>query len=94
MGGHGHLSNAQALALFLNHRPEYMSHLLLSHLSKDNNDPILVENLFKQVAGETLIKVASRFEETEVYFVSSNVEASVAYHFNPSTYQPEQLNLF
>ena len=45
-GGNGHLSNRQALDLYLNHRPSFMSHLLLSHLSKENNSPELVESLF------------------------------------------------
>ncbi|MGM9475517.1 MBL fold metallo-hydrolase [Pedobacter sp. GSP4] len=94
MGGHGHLSNAQALALFTSHKPDYMSHLLLSHLSKDNNDPDLVENLFKAVAGNTFVKVASRYEETEVYYIDCNQNAQTAYSFNPELYQPEQLNLF
>jgi phosphoribosyl 1,2-cyclic phosphodiesterase len=68
-GGQGHLSNKQALALFMTHRPPYMSHLLLSHLSKNNNDPKLVKELFDSCAGETRIIIASRFEETEVYHV-------------------------
>jgi phosphoribosyl 1,2-cyclic phosphodiesterase len=92
MGGHGHLSNKQALELFLNHKSEYLSHLLLSHLSKDNNDPELVEQLFKTVCGDTFVKVASRYEESEVYFVGQQTKQ--VYHFNPENYQPEQLNLF
>jgi phosphoribosyl 1,2-cyclic phosphodiesterase len=52
-GGEGHLSNEQALKLFLDHRPSHMSHLLLAHLSKNNNDPKLVEDLFNQHAGNT-----------------------------------------
>jgi len=94
MGGHGHLSNTQALELFMNHKPEYMSHLLLSHLSKDNNDPELVESLFKSVAGDTFVKVASRYEETELYYVGVNQNTTASYTFDPSLYQPEQLNLF
>ncbi len=94
MGGHGHLSNMQALELFMNHKPEYMSHLLLSHLSKDNNDPELVESLFKNVAGDTFVKVASRYEETELYYVGVNQNTTASYTFDPSLYQPEQLNLF
>ncbi|GGE49129.1 phosphoribosyl 1,2-cyclic phosphodiesterase [Pedobacter psychrotolerans] len=90
--GRGHLSNSQALDLFLNHRPDYMSHLLLSHLSKDNNNPVLVEQMFNDVAGNTIIKVASRDCETEVYYVSN--QNSKPYRFDPSLYQPEQLNLF
>lgn len=94
MGGRGHLSNAQALELFTNHKPAHMSHLLLSHLSKDNNDPELVENLFKNVAGDTFVKVASRHEETDVYYVSANQNTTQAYVFRPELYQPDQLNLF
>ena len=93
-GGHGHLSNAQALELFINHKAPYMSHLLLSHLSKDNNNAELVENLFKNVAGDTFVKVASRYEETELYYVSNMQNTPEAYCFDPSLYQPEQLNLF
>jgi phosphoribosyl 1,2-cyclic phosphodiesterase len=92
--GRGHLSNAQALELFLNHRPDYMTHLLLSHLSKDNNDPLLVEEMFNNVAGNTLIKIASRDQESEVYFISNASKPENTYYFDPSLYQPEQLNLF
>ena len=92
--GHGHLSNTQALELFVNHKAPYMSHLLLSHLSKDNNDPELVENLFKNVAGNTFVKVASRYEETALYYVSNTQNTPEVYNFDPNLYQPEQLNLF
>lgn len=70
-GGHGHLSNKQALALFTTYRPNYMSHLLLSHLSKDNNCPDLVGQLFNQHANGTEIIVASRHHETPVYFIGN-----------------------
>jgi phosphoribosyl 1,2-cyclic phosphodiesterase len=69
-GGMGHLSNKQALALFMDHKPAYMSHLFLSHLSKDNNDPALVYNLFNTHARGTEIIVASRYQETPVYYIS------------------------
>ncbi|CAN5446620.1 MBL fold metallo-hydrolase [soil metagenome] len=68
-GGHGHISNKQALELFLKHRPPFMSHLLLSHLSQNNNRPDLVEELFLQNASGTNIVVASRFKETDVYAI-------------------------
>lgn len=71
-GGEGHLSNEQALQLFLEHRPGFMSHLLLSHLSKNNNDPKLVEDLFNKHAGNTKIVVASRYNETEVYHIAGD----------------------
>ena len=66
----GHLSNAQALELFLKHRPPFMSHLFLSHISKENNSPLLVESLFRPFAGETNIVVASRYRETGVFHIS------------------------
>jgi phosphoribosyl 1,2-cyclic phosphodiesterase len=71
-GGEGHLSNEQALQLFLKHRPSFMSHLLLAHLSKNNNDPKIVEDLFNQHAGNTKIIIASRYKETEVYHITAD----------------------
>ncbi len=66
-GGNGHLSNRQAMELFRDHRPEAMTHLLLSHLSRENNRPELVQALFDSVAGDTTVLVASRSEETLLY---------------------------
>jgi hypothetical protein len=73
-GGNGHLSNAQALDLFKTHRPAFMSHLLLAHLSKDNNNPQLVQDLFDAHREDTSIVVASRFAETAVYHIQSTGE--------------------
>lgn len=70
-GGNGHLSNKQALELFKMNKPSYMSHLFLSHLSKDNNCPDLVQRLFNEHAGGTEIVVASRLQETAVYYISA-----------------------
>lgn len=67
--GHGHLSNSQALEVFINHRSAHLSHLLLSHLSRDNNRPELVQELFNQHANGTDIIVASRYEESAVYHI-------------------------
>ena len=69
----GHLSNSQALELFLKHRPSYMSHLVLSHLSKNNNCPELVKNTFEANAGAVKMIVASRYEETAVYRISHSL---------------------
>lgn len=70
-GGHGHLSNTQALELFTTYRPEFMSHLFLSHLSQDNNCPNLVQELFDQHANGTKIIVASRYAETPLFKISA-----------------------
>lgn len=65
-GSKGHLSNSQALELFKAHRSPWLSHLVLSHLSSNNNSPELVERIFKECAGDTQITVASRYAETAV----------------------------
>lgn len=75
-GGHGHLSNKQALALFTSYKPSFMSHLLLSHLSKENNCPQLVKELFNSHADGTEIVIASRFQETPIYTISYSQEVS------------------
>jgi phosphoribosyl 1,2-cyclic phosphodiesterase len=69
-GGNGHLSNRQALELYVNHRPAFMSHLLLSHLSRENNSPELVESLFAQAATSTQVVIASRYRESAVYEIA------------------------
>lgn len=59
----GHLSNDQALELFLKHKPKFMSHVLLSHLSKSNNCPNLALELFQKHAGTTTVVVASAMKK-------------------------------
>jgi phosphoribosyl 1,2-cyclic phosphodiesterase len=76
-GGMGHLSNTQALALVQNHKPDYMSHLLLSHLSQNNNCPDLVAKLFAGACGNTKMAVASRFEESEVFRINPKIEMAL-----------------
>ncbi len=70
-GGKGHLSNKQALELFIKHKPVFMSHLFLSHLSKNNNCPQLVQDLFNNNADGVQMIVASRDEETAVYHIQN-----------------------
>jgi phosphoribosyl 1,2-cyclic phosphodiesterase len=70
-GNNGHLSNKQALELFIIHKPTFMSHLLLSHLSKNNNCPKLVEKLFNENANGVKMIIASRDEETAVYQIQN-----------------------
>ena len=70
--GNGHLSNVQALDLFKSHRPAFMSHVILSHLSKHNNCPKLVADLFTAHAGATKVIVASRDNESEIYHITND----------------------
>ncbi|MFT3935880.1 MAG: MBL fold metallo-hydrolase [Chitinophagaceae bacterium] len=66
---YGHLSNAQAMELFLTHKPAHMSHVFLSHLSKENNHPDVATALFAAKAGTVNIVHASRHEATAVYAI-------------------------
>jgi phosphoribosyl 1,2-cyclic phosphodiesterase len=75
--GHGHLSNLQALELFKAHRSPSLNLVLLSHLSKENNDPQLVHDLFTEHAERTKVVVASRYQETPVYHITGNAEKNV-----------------
>ena len=90
--GQGHLSNKQAMQLFINHRPAFMSHLLLSHLSKNNNSPKIVQSLFDKIAGPTKIIIASRYKETPLYHIR-NIPG-LASKFNQARAVPAQLSLF
>lgn len=71
-GMEGHLSNAQALDLFLGKRHPALQLLILSHLSAENNKPALVHDLFRAHAGGIRIEIASRHQECGVFKVSRN----------------------
>ncbi len=70
-GKHGHLSNVQALQLLADHRPSFMTHIFLSHLSKENNDPAMVTELFNSRANGVQIIHASRYAATAVYHIAA-----------------------
>ena len=89
-GGQGHLSNRQALELFINHRPPFMSHVLLSHLSKENNEPQLAMELFNKHAGNVKVVVASRYAATEVFAISPAQSNPLPNQYS----KPRQLGLF
>ena len=90
-GDNGHLSNTQALELFTKYRGRQLSLLILSHLSKNNNTPELVDELFRQQAGKAKIIVASRYKETAVFCIEQN--NSKAGHYNENYLPPTQLQL-
>ena len=91
--GKGHLSNHQALELFKKHRPPFMSHLILAHLSKNNNKPELVDELFRKHASGINIVVASRNKETDVFLIDSPA-AAIKLLRKRNTEAPQQLSLF
>jgi phosphoribosyl 1,2-cyclic phosphodiesterase len=93
-GKKGHLSNDQALELFLHHRGKHLSHLILSHLSQNNNTIEKVRQLFTGHPGNTEIIVASRYKETPVYNVQSAVVSKRIIINPPAPDNMKQLSLF
>lgn len=90
-GGLGHLSNKQALDCFTQHRAPNLQCLILSHLSKENNCPGLVRDLFMPHADNTEILVASRYEPLPLYTLQATVRVPGA-QFRPIATQ--QMSLF
>jgi phosphoribosyl 1,2-cyclic phosphodiesterase len=90
----GHLSNTQALELFTKNKSAQLTHLILSHLSKNNNTPELVDRLFNQQAGTTRIIVASRYQETPVYHIQASTPESGRFSDNYLPAKEIQLSLF
>jgi phosphoribosyl 1,2-cyclic phosphodiesterase len=92
-GGMGHLSNQQALKLFNTYKPHFMSHLFLAHLSKNNNRPELVQQLFSQHAGTINVIVAPRNKETEVFLIGKAVKSKVSNRRGSTVSSSLQLSL-
>jgi phosphoribosyl 1,2-cyclic phosphodiesterase len=92
--GRGHLSNKEALGLFIKHKPAFMSHLILSHLSKNNNSPELVKEMFSDHARGTEIIIASRDEETSVFYINQETEPGKQIRRKKVTRHQQQLSLF
>jgi len=91
--GKGHLSNKEALELFRKHRPPFMTHLVLSHLSKNNNHPDIVSRLFEPYAGHTRICIASRDQETPLFHITDLTNHSHVFT-TPLLFGSHQLSLF
>lgn len=92
-GGRGHLSNTQAFTLFREHRAPHLSHVLLSHLSRENNCPKKAADLFHTDAGNVQIVVASRDEASAVYHIRPGI-FSIPVPGVQKAGKPEQLALF
>lgn len=80
-GDKGHLSNEEALVLLIVARAPFLSLVLLSHLSQQNNSPEVALNEFSILANELTIAVASRYAESPVYHVQAS-----ATHRPPTKY--------
>lgn len=94
-GNKGHLSNNQAVEIFLKHRGPGLSELILSHLSGNNNTHDKVEKVFAPVAGATRITIASRYRETAIFQVEAkNLPFIPVSKTKLSSKKPQQLTLF
>ena len=89
---HGHLSNAQALELFRNYRSADLQLLILSHLSKNNNKPELVERLFTPHAGKVKVFVASRYEASPVFTVNAEKIITIRSTKRPVGWKSKQVD--
>jgi hypothetical protein len=69
-----------------------MSHILLSHLSRENNTPQLAAELFTVHAKETEVIVASRYEPTAVLKITATKTTAINSIVKMS--RPVQLGLF
>jgi phosphoribosyl 1,2-cyclic phosphodiesterase len=90
----GHLSNDQALELFLKHKPQNLQLLILSHLSQNNNRPEIVSKMFSENATGVKIVVASRHIETELFSIERNFIVKSTKSFKKQGENKAQLSLF
>ena len=70
------------------------SPLILSHLSKNNNSPELVDKLFNEHAGGVSVVVASRYKETELYCIEEAIADLAEQVDKTPALQMVQLSLF
>ena len=77
-GTYGHLSNESSLHLFKKHRSEKLRHIILSHLSDKNNSVKKVFEAFSpHCADHIRLDVATREQETDLFYMSSIPNKSV-----------------
>ena len=93
-GRKGHLSNDQALELFLKYRPEHLQLLILSHLSQNNNRPEIVNKMFADYAAGTKVIIASRQKETELFNIERTHRLKMINISKKSKENKAQLSLF
>ncbi len=90
-GGFGHLSNDEALDLFTRYRSPYLSHVFLSHLSRENNCPDMALQTFLPHSKKIRIVVASREMPSDVFNILPNNGISST---NKSMVTYKQLSMF
>ena len=76
-GGWGHLSNKISLEAFIENKSERLKHLILGHLSGENNSVELVERVFEPNCQEFKMSVAKRTECTPLFEISKQVQTEI-----------------
>lgn len=66
-GGLGHISNKIALELFLQHKSSRLKHLILGHLSGENNHVDLVQETFAAHCIDIKLSIATREQHTLMF---------------------------
>lgn len=77
--GWGHISNRQALEVFLESRTPRLKHLILGHLSGQNNTVELVQETFEEHCQDIKLSIATRWEETELFELGELKKVGIAY---------------
>lgn len=65
--GWGHISNKEALELLIENRSSRLKHLILTHLSGQNNTVDIVQHTFQQYCEGIEMSIATRTEETVLF---------------------------
>jgi len=86
--GWGHISNRIALELFLENRSARLKHLILGHLSGQNNTIERVWEAFGPHCDDVRLSVATRYEETELFDIQqlSQTHSVIIHHVEEVTY--------
>ena len=88
-GGWGHISNDLSLGAFLENKTKRLKHLILGHLSGENNTVDLVEGLFEPHCSEIKLSVAKRTESTALFEIAKPLQPEV--HIEHYSYQSIQV---
>jgi phosphoribosyl 1,2-cyclic phosphodiesterase len=92
--GKGHLSNSQAADLCATHQAPFLSHIFLSHLSRNNNTPQRTLDTFASIAATISVSIAPRDKETALYCIESTEQRMVSTESTSTKRVQTQLSLF
>ncbi|WP_437920167.1 MBL fold metallo-hydrolase [Sphingobacterium sp. LRF_L2] len=77
--GWGHLSNTLSLEAFVENHSPRLKHLILSHLSGENNTVEQVYQTFESHCMQIKLSVATRYEETALFDVRETMDSSIVF---------------